>query len=302
MIIILKNLFKLSLLIIIVTVLNVTASALLPYSQAFKTASENTDPSIIIYLLMNNAWICFTIFYVVRHSETGNIRLILCLGSTMFFIYAFMSQVETLFFRSAFTILTNTDIFLIAASNGILIFAGVPLGVILFRNKNKTQAKTVNPLLSGLYYKLPLIGITYLIVYFIFGYFVAWQVEDLRIFYSGNSEDNGFISSLISNYRENPVIYPLQFIRGVLFGVFVLPLIVLFNGNSKSLLISLILILVTPGISLIIPNFLFPDTVRWAHFTELMTSMLVFAVFVWIILDRLNLSNKKTGILTFSPN
>jgi len=209
-----------------------------------------------------------------------------------------MAQIETFFFNSAFHNLTNPDIFFIMMANGVIIFAGVPLAVKLFGKRRKAPIENhyIRESLSSfsfsqLIIKLGLIGICYLIVYFTFGYYVAWQIKDLRIFYSGNPGDNGFISVLADNFHQKPAIYPFQFIRGVLFGLFVLPLVSMFKERPRVLLLSLILVFLSPGISLVIPNFLFPDTVRWAHFREMISSMFVFAVIVWLIYKKGNVSN-----------
>ena len=137
-----------------------------------------------------------------------------------------------------------------------------------------------------------------MIVYFVFGYYVAWQVKDLRIFYSGHPDDNGFLSILGNNFHENPVIYPFQFVRGVLFGLFVLPLVNMFRTRPVVLLVSLILVFLSLGVSLVIPNFLFPDTVRWAHFEEMTSSMFVFAIIVWFVYEKLEFSVSRKFRLT----
>lgn len=293
-----KNILKFTLLVIVTTIVFLVFSSILPYSQGFKEATKNDNPFALVYVLLSIAWICLAITFIVKHSPWRTYRLMAGLAASLFFVYSFMAQIETLFFGSAFKVLTNTDILLIMIANGTIIFAGVPLGVKLF---GKEKIKPVEnkekslPTIKGLIIKLSLIGIMYVIVYFAFGYFVAWQVKDLRVFYSGHAEDKGFIPVLVNNFHDNPIIYPFQFVRGVLFGLFVLPLVSMFKKQSRVLLISLILVFLSPGMGLIIPNFLFPDTVRWAHFREMTSSMFVFAIIIWLVFDKLNLSKKVTG-------
>lgn len=293
---VLKDILKFSLLVVATTMAFVVASALLPYSEAFKEANKNADPSVLLYVILANAWICFTIIFVVRHSSWRSNALMPGLTATLFFVYAFMTQIETYFFGEAFPSLTNTDIVLITISNGVSIFVGVPLGTKLFGKKEQAIQSISKPFLNvnELMIKLSLIGIMYVIVYFVFGYFVAWQVEELRVFYSGQTEDPGFIASWINNYHERPIIYPFQFVRGVLFGLFVLPLVSMFKGQSRYLLASLVLVYTGTGISLIIPNPLFPDSVRWAHFREMISSMFFFSFVVWWIYEKLNWRKKRT--------
>ncbi len=290
-----KTILRFILLVFVTTIAFLGVSAILPYSGAFKAASANTDPSGIIYVLITDAWICMTIMYIVKHSRWKPSRLIPALMFSLFFIYSFMAQIETYFFSAAFKILTKKDIFLIMLANGVIIFTGVPLAVKLFgKGRRSDTGNRIRYLpsfsFSQMIIKLTVIGIIYMIIYFVFGYYVAWQVKDLRIFYSGHPDDYGFMSVLTNNFHQNPVIYPFQFLRGLLFGLFVLPLAVMFKDRPGVLLISLILVFLSLGVSLIIPNFLFPDTVRWAHFAEMISSMFVFAITVWLIYEKLKLN------------
>lgn len=280
-----KDLFKLLLLVIITTIVFIVISMFLPFSEGFQAGSEKADPSGLLFILLVHTWVCITLFYIVRHSRWRGAKLIVWLMLAYFFVYSFMAQIETFFFRSAFPLLTHSDIFFIAVANGMVVLARVPLGVMLFGQKQNEAVYGAfgyerRPLPS-LLYQLALIGISYVCIYFLFGYFVAWQVEDLRMFYSGDPTDHGFLASMANNFHDNPVLFPFQFVRGVLFGVFVLPVVQMFKGRPRQLLISLILVFVSPGLGLAIPNFLFPDTVRWAHFVEMITSMSLFAVVIW---------------------
>ncbi len=287
-----KTVFRFVLLVIVTTIAFLVISSVLPYSEGFKAATRNGNPFALVYVLITIGWICLAITFIVKHSRWKASRLIPALMFSLFFVYSFMAQIETFFFSSAFHILTKTDIFLIMIANGVIIFAGVPLAVKLFGKERRAEIEKRDKNLpafsfSELMIKLSLIGVSYMIIYFVFGYYVAWQVKDLRIFYSGHPEDNGFISTLANNFHQNPVIYPFQFVRGVLFGLFVLPLAGMFKERHGVLLISLILVFLSLGISLIIPNFLFPDTVRWAHFAEMISSMFVFAIIVWFVYEKL---------------
>lgn len=92
---------------------------------------------------------------------------------------------------------------------------------------------------------------------------------------------------------QNSYIIPFQLFRGVLFATFVLPVVLMYRNKSHKLLISLILIYTTTAIVLIIPNFLFPDTVCWAHFIEMITSMILFSVITWLVWQKRNPTNKS---------
>ncbi|MEJ1239717.1 hypothetical protein WBG78_16390 [Chryseolinea sp. T2] len=286
-----KTMMKFLLLVFLTTIAFFVVSALMPYSTAFKAINQSADPSVALYILATISWTCFTIVYIVKRSRWEKKKLMIVLPLMLFLVLSFMMQIETMFFGHAFKVLTIGDILLIMIANGTVPLVAAPLSLILFRRKDirtglgpAYMASASNLFGSqSLLIKLALTGIIYVVIYFVFGYFVAWQVSDLRAFYTGRETDNGFIGGLIDNLRDRPVIFPFQFFRGVLFGLFVLPLAQMFSNQPRTLLISLLLVFSTVSITLIIPNALFPDSVRWGHFREMMSSMSVFAVVVWWI-------------------
>ncbi len=287
---------KFAALVIVSTIGFMAVSAFLPFSDAFVSGSRAAGDSALPFVLLNNAWMCLAIVYIVLTSGWRKRRLIPAVIFTVFMVAWVMTQIETAFFREAFRSLTSADMALIALSNGVFLLIAVPLAVTFF---GRVQSTEIAPAveqpqnLKTLMTRLGVIGVAYLVVYFFFGYFVAWREPQVRVFYSGSSEDHGFIQSLIDNYRNIPVIYPFQVLRGILFGLFVLPLVNMFRGRPSQLLISLVLVYSCTGMGLLIPNFLFPDAVRWAHFREMMSSMFLFAIIVWLVFTRIQPANSK---------
>jgi hypothetical protein len=194
-----------------------------------------------------------------------------------------MTQIETLFFSTAFEVLTKADTILIMLAGLFPLLAAVPLSIKFFHNKN-TINKKVTLSIKHMIVKLSLIGIIYLCIYMVFGYFVAWQFKELRLFYSGSGEKLSFIGQMGNNIKTNPIIFLFQIIRGILFGMAIIPLIKLVNKNRYTFIVSVCLIYLCTAIVLIIPNVLFPDTVRLAHLLEMSTSMLLFGIIVGNIL------------------
>jgi hypothetical protein len=154
--------------------------------------------------------------------------------------------------------------------------AAIPLLIIFFNNRN-FSVKTTQISYRNMILKLGIAGIIYLCVYMVFGYFVAWQFEDLRIFYSGNSEKLSFFRQMHQNFAANKIIFPFQIVRGILFGVFIIPLRTMIN-KKEVFLTGVCLLSLCTAVMLIIPNALFPDTVRFAHLLEMVSSMLLFGV------------------------
>jgi hypothetical protein len=202
-----------------------------------------------------------------------------------------MTQIETLFFGSAFAVLTKPDIILIMLAGLFPLLGTVPLLVKFFKNKNIIHKKNkIN--IKDIAIRLAIIGIIYLCIYMAFGYFVAWQFEELRLFYTGSTEKLSFFGQMVNNIKTNTVIIPFQILRGILFGAAIIPLKNMVNKNKIIFIINVCLIYLCTAIVLIIPNVLFPDTVRIAHLIEMGSSMLLFGIIVGNILWEKDKSKK----------
>jgi hypothetical protein len=204
-----------------------------------------------------------------------------------------MTQIETLFFDSAFTALTKLDTILIMLVGLFPLIGTIALLVKFFQNRNAICEKGKIDF-KEIILKLGVIGIIYLCIYMLFGYFVAWQFSELRLFYSGTTDKLSFWGQMVNNAKSNPVIIPFQIIRGILFGLAVIPIKNMINRNKGSFVISVCLIYLCTAIVLIIPNVLFPNAVRIAHLIEMSSSMLLFGIIVGCILWR-NDKSKKTS-------
>jgi hypothetical protein len=206
-------------------------------------------------------------------------KRIIGISVSIFFISSFMTQIETLFFGEAFPILTTADILLIMSAPLPSIIAATLMGVRFFGEKEPAESETTE--LKALVPRIVFIGVIYLAVYFIFGYFVAWQFEELRVFYSGSVVDLGFIGQVMSN---DAIIFPFQIFRGILFALGILPLLYMLRQSKAVFTVGVCLVYLCTAIVLIIPNVLFPNVIRWAHFYEMLSSMLVFGIITGLIL------------------
>jgi len=284
-----KTILKLLLSIVVYTVIFLVGNAIVPFSPEFRElgASGAENSKWLLFILLNSAWICFTIYFIIRHANFNGVKLFINLLFIMFFVQCFMTQIETLFFTYAFPVLTKLDIVFIMIASLFPLLATIPLLMKFFQNKDSV-IDSIKINIKNTLVKLSIIGIIYLFVYMVFGYFVAWQFEELRVFYSGTAEKLSFFGQLHNNVMTNPVIYPFQVLRGILFGAFVLPLIKMIIKSKFIFITSVCLVYLCTGIMLIIPNVLFPDIVRIGHFIEVTSSMLFFGIIVGNVLWKDN--------------
>ena len=278
-----KTFFKLLLATVLFSVLFMAANALLPFSQEFKELGSSGDPMALVFFLISSAWTCFTIYFVIKNTEYSGKYLFLNLLFVLFFVQYFMTQIETLFFGYAFTVLTKLDIILLMLVGLFPLLGVIALLVKFFQNKNVIHEKgKIN--IKGILIKLGIIGIIYFCIYMIFGYFVAWQFEELRLFYSGSSDKLSFWGQIANNIKTKPIIIPFQILRGILFGTAIIPIKNMAGKNKMVFITSVCLVYLCAAIVLIIPNALFPDMVRIAHLIEMSSSMLLFGIIVGNIL------------------
>lgn len=284
-----KNIVKFLIVFTTYTIVFILANGMMPFSQAFKEASARTaaGPLDLLYVVISCLWFSSTICYTVYHTKWKGVKLALGVITVISLVHPVLTQVETLFFGSAFTVISKSDILLIMLAGILPLLASVPLAVKMWSKEKSRESVYDSPInVTKLAISIVLVGFVYMIVYFVFGYFVAWKSEAVRIFYSGDSQDIGFGAKLLENWRENPVIYPLQFMRGILFGIAASPLLYMGRNRRREFIISICLLYLCTAIVLIIPNFLFPDMVRWAHFIEMFLSMLLFGVMTGLIMSR----------------
>lgn len=142
--------------------------------------------------------------------------------------------------------------------------------------------------------KILIIGLFYFIIYNLAGYFIAWQFEATRIYYTGSIEIKGFFQAMLQNISD-PKFVIVHTSRGILFGIAGYLLYSLLNCSRNRVLIILALIFGGFGFQIILPNPLFPEMVRFSHFLETTSSMIVFgffAGFIFMYKDNKMVSNK----------
>ncbi|UCC74796.1 MAG: hypothetical protein JSV86_09685 [Gemmatimonadota bacterium] len=223
--------------------------------------------------------------YPVVRSRWFGLKLTATVFLVFFGAQTFQGQIETMFFGEAFEISGSqiAEVFLMGALTALFYS---PLAVlVLGRMKRCDEPMVLEHLLAargrGLAWRLAALPLIYLALYFLFGYFVAWQFADVRAFYSGSAEIRPFFAHLAGLIDEDPWIFPWQLLRGLLWVGLAVPVILMMKGKrwEASLALGLLfgLLLTTP---LIIPNPLMPAPVRLAHFLETSTSTFAYG---WLI-------------------
>lgn len=284
-----KKILKLALCLVVYTITISVLGAVLPSSPGFKEMTASGNPTDILYLLLNGIYVCFVVYFLFMHSFYKGVKQYACIVSVVFFIQSFMTQIETLLFIGAFPALAVSDVLFFMVRDLLVLLAVTALAMRLFRKEKASmpaiEAEKRDTRVKSILAKMGIIGIIYMFVYLLFGYFVAWQFAELREFYSGSAEKLNFFRQMAFNIQSRPILIPFQFLRGILFSAFILPLLFMIN-TRKLFIASVCLVYLSTAILLVIPNVLFPTMVRIGHLLEMTSSMLLFgfiaANIMWI--------------------
>jgi hypothetical protein len=278
--------------VVVYTVVFFAASAFMPYSQGFMESNDlllDENPTAILFHLVNFLWICFTIYFIIRNTPYAGKKLFIRLLYIMFFTIFFITFIGAMYSVEAFEgRITRLDYLFVMLTGLFSLLATIPIMIKFFGNKfidneivqnRKIDIKTIAA-------NLGICGLVYLVAYFIFAYLVQWQFEEFRNFYS----DTQWGRAAWSGDRAGLLPWlSITVFRGILNGLFVLPLMSMITKNRRIFIIGLCLIYLAPAINHIAPNPIFPDAIRFLHLAGMTGTMLLFGVIIGNILWR----NKK---------
>ena len=88
-----KKILKLLLCIVVYTIVFSLTNSLLPFSQGFKELKWTGNQSSILFVLINAAWVCFAIYFIIRHSNMSGKKLFFNVVFVLFFVQSFMTQI-----------------------------------------------------------------------------------------------------------------------------------------------------------------------------------------------------------------
>jgi len=289
-----KNCLKFILAVAAYIVAFMVASGFMPYSKGFLEFSDliiEQHPIALVAQLVNYAWICFTIYFIIKHTPYTGKKLFVRMFYVLFFTIFFITFLGAMYSDNAFEgKVTRLDFLFVMFTGLISLLVTIPLMIKLFGKKTEDTAiieirkldiKTTAQILM-------FCGLLYMVVYFLFAFFVQWQFVEFRNFYS----DTQWGQAAWGDDRS--ALFPwlsITFIRGVLNGLFVLPLLSMIAKNKRTFIIGLCLIYLAPAVNHVAPNPMFPDTVRLLHLTGMAGSMLFFGLIVGNILWKKTKNN-----------
>jgi hypothetical protein len=285
---------------IIITAIRFLAVAILHFvcfvvvsGALLSTASEQPDASqagatlltlFIVSLITAAVWT-----YVIRRSRWSGWKLVLTVFVVFYGVSTVMAQIETWYFVTRLPPGMLPRLFLA----GLIIAAVFAPFAVLILGKARTKKTSESVRLKLSVAKLSLIVIAYIILYFTFGYFIAWKNPAVREYYGG-SDLVGFIPHIASLLRNEPMLFVLQAVRALLWTALAVIVIKMTKGSwwHAGLAVALLfgVFMTAP---LLLPNTLMPTEVRLAHLLETSTSNFLFG---WLIVWLLSLRSRREHI------
>lgn len=239
---------------------------------------------------------------LILSSRWNGWKLALSLGLAYYGAVTFLTQIEVWYFMSNITFDPKLlpRLFIMGLP---IAFVYIPLAVLILGKGRTTHnlkpTSVLNIPTKQLIWKLIVIAIIYIILYWSAGYYIAWQNADLRAFYGSPGDILPFWEHTAKTFHSAPELFPFQAVRAMLWTLCAIPIIRGSKLNVWWTAILLGLFFTIPQISgLILENPLMPKaSVRLSHMIEGIASNFIFGmIIIWLLHREHNSLKDLLGI------
>jgi hypothetical protein len=246
--------------------------------------------------------VCFFEVIVLTHlilrSRWTGWRLTAAVFFVFYGVTTFMSQIESAVFLTRLPSGMLPRLFLM----GALIAAPFSALAVVILGKRKVATVDTQPNsrlglpASQWAWKLVVIALTYLILYFTFGYFIAWRNPAVLEYYGGIDEGS-FLTHMGTVLRSTPWLIPFQIVRAMCWVALALPVIRMLKGQWPETALAIgLLFSVVMNAQLLLPNPYMPEPVRMAHLVETASSNFIFGILIgWLLTERHAFGARREG-------
>ena len=258
------------------------SAALLPPLPGPPAPAGPTLAALLAVSLLNTV----VLAYVILRSRWAGWKLILVMFFVSYGVTTVMPQIETAFFVTRLPPGMLPRLFLAGAVIAALYST---LAVLILGKRRPDRAGDESrprlDMSAGEWVgRLSLIVVAYVVIYFSFGYFIAWKSAAVRAYYGG-SDPGSFFAQMRAVVRETPWLVPLQVARALLWAAIAVPVIRMTRGRwwEAGLAVALLFAVVMNS-QLLLPNPLMPPEVRAVHLLETASSNFLFGWLVVLVL------------------
>lgn len=241
------------------------------------------------------------IMLMIYSSRWHGWKLIAALSVAFYLIMTLVTQLEAWYFLFGLTIGPQlmSRLFLQGLPTA---FVFIPIAVVVMGRIRPLTGETgfppVVPMpLKEWLWKLGVIYLAYLVLYYTAGHFIAWQNPEVRAFYGSPGAARPFLQQMLYIFTTDPWLTPYQLLRTLIWVAGMYPII---RGSRLPLwqtaLIVGLAVSVPQNIGHILPNSLIPlNSVRISHLIETASSTFVFGLIVtWLLYPHPKYTSKKS--------
>lgn len=277
---ILITLWRLTLVFVAMLIAYSASTTLMDQANIAMSEAEAVQAArgLIVVCLFN----ALVLSFLASRSRWFGWQLVGALWLIYFGVETFMAQIETIYFNQAVQMADVTLLALVGA--GAVRAAIIAPAVVLIwgRVRRPPEGAIVQELWPTPWDgRLMAMAVFYLFVYFLFGYFVAWQWPETRQFYTGTAAIKPFGVHFRELFlEEDRFIILFQLLRGVLWTLLAVLIVRLVQlprwGRALTVALTFVVFFALPvGL---FPNPYMPAAVAQSHFVEIVTSMLLFGI------------------------
>ena len=262
-------------------------------AAAARAAAAQPDPQAILLLLFISSLIqAIVVVYLVSQARWRGWKIAAALF-LLFFNTFVQATIETsVYLKTKVPVQLNTQMLITGLVVGLLFapFAVFVLGA-WHRAPAAPRVEYARWSPGDWIGKIAALAFVALAVYYLCGYYIAWQSPAVRQFYAGSTELKSFWGQIAGIWSGMPWMFPLQAARSLLWVAMTLPAIWMLRGSRARVAVGGALMYAALGGStmLLLPNPLMPAVVAHVHLVETTVSGLVLGAFVgWIMARREN--------------
>ena len=228
------------------------------------------------------------------HSSRGHgWRLVISMSVAFYIVMTLVTQLESWYFLLGITVGPQlmSRLFLQGIPTA---FIFIPVTVLVMGRVRAPAGEPDSPAIEPMpltewLWRLGVIYLAYLVLYYAAGYFIAWQNPQVRAFYGSPGAALPFLQQMAHIFSSDPWLTPYQLVRTLIWVAGAYPLI---RGSrlplwQTALIVGMVLS-VPQNIGHLLPNPLIPlNSVRISHMIETASSTFVFGLIVtWLLYPK----------------
>ena len=253
-----------------------SANSSTPAQQAAATL-----PPLLLYAFL----ISLVMVWILQNSRWRGLKLISALIFTFYGLMTVITQIESLvYLRAKMPAGLIRQLFVMGAVIAVLF---VPIAVLIvgrLRGPEEPSKLKDNLTPASQAVRFAILGLVYVVLYYLFGRYVAWQNPEVRLYYTGSTELISFFQQMRSAVLSTPWMLPLQFVRGLLWALFAYPVVRMLKTTRAETACTIAALFGIWSFVLLMPNPLMPASVARSHFWEtLWCDLLLGAIVGWVL-------------------